>query len=170
MFSLINKNAYEILIGNLKRDLILPLCIRVFAGVVSFFFINTAIQNLPIFIVSLVINLAPIFTSILAFIFLKERISKTEVFALIFAFVGVYILISSSPQKEENQMDSNSNIKLVPLLLLVGASLLMATTNIMLRHMKKMHEFCSATYAVLASIVFFGLGMPISGSKWVIAN
>eukprot|EP00347_Sterkiella_histriomuscorum_P015516 403356734 len=184
MMSLVNKNAYEILIGNLKRDMILPLCIRVFAGVISFFFINTAIQNLPIFIVSLVINLAPIFTSILAFIFLKERITRTEVFALILAFAGVYILVSSSQGNSPSQNNSanevqseqqiveqsQSNLKLIPLILLVCAAMLMATTNIMLRHMKKMHEYCSATYAVLASIFFFGLGMPVSGSAWTIAQ
>lgn len=181
MLSLVNINAYDILIGNLKKDMILPLCIRVFAGVVSFFFINAAIQSLPIFIVSLVINLAPIFTSILGFVFLSERISRSEVFALVLAFVGVYILISS-PQQKENDSDIVktasssdetsyiSNIKLLPLILLICATLLMATTNIMLRKMKKMHEYCSATYTVLTSIPFFGLGMTFSGSEWTIAD
>lgn len=184
MLSLVNINAYDILIGNLKKDMILPLCIRVFAGVVSFFFINAAIQSLPIFIVSLVINLAPIFTSILGFVFLSERISKSEVFALVLAFVGVYILISSPQEQNNSEKNSSStidegdeesssyvsNIKLLPLVLLICATLLMATTNIMLRKMKKMHEYCSATYTVLTSIPFFGLGMAFSDSEWVIAD
>ena len=45
----------------------------------------------------------------------------------------------------------------------------MATTNILLRHMKKMHEYTSATYAVGTSIFFFGFGIPISGSKMIIS-
>jgi len=53
--------------------------------------------------------------------------------------------------------------------LLVLAALMMATTNILLRHMKKMHEYTSATYAVGTSIFFFGFGIPISGSKMIIS-
>jgi drug/metabolite transporter (DMT)-like permease len=96
MGGLINKNAHLILIKNVTRDMLLPLSIRVATGVISFYFIYTAIKYLPIFIVSLVINLAPIFTSIMGFIFLKERITRIEVFALLLAFSGVYILVSSS--------------------------------------------------------------------------
>jgi drug/metabolite transporter (DMT)-like permease len=36
--------------------------------------------------------------------------------------------------------------------------------------MKKMHEYTSATYAVITSIFFFGLGIPISGSKTIIST
>jgi len=82
--------------------MILPLSIRVFTGVISFYFIYTAIKYLPIFIVSLVINLSPIFTSIMGFMFLKERITRTEVFALVLAFSGVYILVSSSANSNSN--------------------------------------------------------------------
>ena len=181
MGSVINTNANAILVKSITKDMILPLSIRVFAGVTSFFLINKAIQSLPIFVVSLVINLAPIFTSILAFIFLKERISRGEVFALCLAFAGVYMLISASskmqPQQPEEELSiSNgddivkSNITIIPLLMLVAATLLMATTNIMLRKMKKMHEFCSATYTVMTSLVFFGIGIKLSSQPMTIAD
>lgn len=52
--------------------------------------------------------------------------------------------------------------------MLVLAAILMATTNVLLRHMKKMHEYTLATYSVMAAIIFFGLGIPISGDKEVL--
>lgn len=52
--------------------------------------------------------------------------------------------------------------------MLVMAAILMATTNVLLRHMKKMHEYTLATYSVMAAIIFFGLGIPISGDKEVL--
>ncbi len=54
--------------------------------------------------------------------------------------------------------------------MLVLAAILMATTNVLLRHMKKMHEYTLATYSVMASIIFFGLGIPISGDKEVLLS
>lgn len=56
------------------------------------------------------------------------------------------------------------------MILLIAAAMMMATTNILLRHMKKMHEYTSATYAVIASIFFFGLGIPISDSKMTVGS
>ena len=43
--------------------------------------------------------------------------------------------------------------------------MLMATTNICLRHMKGLHEYSASTYAVLFSVFFFGLSFPITGES-----
>ncbi len=43
--------------------------------------------------------------------------------------------------------------------------MLMATTNICLRHMKGLHELTASTYSVLFSVAVFGLGFPVSGSS-----
>ncbi len=76
MSTLVNKRAKEIMITSVSKDMILPLVIRVCTGVLSFFLTYYAIKYVPIFIVSLVINTTPIFTSVLAFIFLKERVLR----------------------------------------------------------------------------------------------
>lgn len=44
----------------------------------------------------------------------------------------------------------------------------MALTNVLLRHMKKMHEYTSSIYSVLVSITFFGPSMIISDQEPVV--
>jgi drug/metabolite transporter (DMT)-like permease len=96
LIGLMNKDSKTYLVDKIERDLLTPLIIRVVSGVASFLCLYYAIKYLPIFLVSLILNTSPIFTSFLAFLFLKEKVSKMEVFALFFAFFGVYVLISSS--------------------------------------------------------------------------
>ena len=43
--------------------------------------------------------------------------------------------------------------------------MLMATTNIALRHMRGLHEYTASTYSVLFSITVFGLMIPITGQS-----
>jgi drug/metabolite transporter (DMT)-like permease len=43
--------------------------------------------------------------------------------------------------------------------------MLMATTNILLRHMKGLHEYTASTYSVVFSVVILGLSFPITGER-----
>ncbi len=43
--------------------------------------------------------------------------------------------------------------------------MLMAVTNILLRHMKGLHEYTASTYSVLFSVIIFGLSFPVTGEK-----
>jgi drug/metabolite transporter (DMT)-like permease len=51
----------------------------------------------------------PLFTSLLGFIFLKERITKAEILCLFLAFFGVYILLFNGKTAQEEK-GSKSNI------------------------------------------------------------
>jgi hypothetical protein len=42
--------------------------------------------------------------------------------------------------------------------------ILMATTNVMLRHMRGLHEYTASTYSVLFSIIVFGIIIPFTES------
>ncbi len=46
----------------------------------------------------------------------------------------------------------------------------MGLTNVLLRHMKKMHEYTSSTYSVMLSITVFGTSMHISDAEKVIGK
>ncbi len=96
LIGLMNRSSKSYLVDKVQKDMITPLIIRVMTGVLSFLCLYYAIKYLPIFLVSLILNTSPIFTSLLAFIFLRERVSKAEIFSLLMAFFGVYLLISSS--------------------------------------------------------------------------
>lgn len=101
--------------------------------------------------------------------FLRESITKSEVLCLFLAFFGVYVLISSQQkpvdEQSEDDEERKSNIQLWPLLMCVLGPMLMATTNILLRHMKGLHEYTASTYSVLFSVVVFGISFPITGEK-----
>lgn len=43
--------------------------------------------------------------------------------------------------------------------------MLMASTNILLRHMKGLHEYTASTYSVLFSVVIFGISFPFTGER-----
>ena len=54
--------------------------------------------------------------------------------------------------------------------MLVISAILMATTNVLLRHMKKMHEYTLTTYSVIASVAFFGMAVLLSEKKEVLLS
>lgn len=101
MAILINRDAKGFLYDKVASDMVVPLVIRVCSGVISFLCVYYAIKNLPIFLVSLIMNTSPLFTGFLAYLFLKEKISKVEIFGLMLAFFGVYVLLSSSDSKTQ---------------------------------------------------------------------
>lgn len=65
---------------------------------------------MPILIVTLIMNTAPLFTAVLGFAFLGEKISRVEVACLIMAFGGVYTLLSSGKEDEGHSETKSSNV------------------------------------------------------------
>ena len=99
MAFLIGNQWRYILWDSIPRKMIAPLLIRCMSGLFAFFCISTAIKNLPIVLVALFQNMMPLFTSLLGFLILGERISKSEIMCLFLAFYGVYLLLYSGSQK-----------------------------------------------------------------------
>lgn len=95
MVYLVGRRWKEILYDTVPREMIFPLFIRVNSGLLAFFCTNQAIKYLPIVLVSLFSNTLPLFCSLLGFLILGERISKMEVFCLVLAFFGIYVLLYS---------------------------------------------------------------------------
>ena len=59
---------------------------------------------------------------------------------------------------------------MIPFICLLASPILMGLTNVLLRHMKKMHEYTSSTYSVLLSLVVFGPSMHFSGETQIISE
>ena len=104
----------------------------------------------------------PLFTSLLGFIILGEKISKSEILCLFIAFYGVYVLLYSGEQNDDKR-EVKSNISAGPLLMCIMGPFLMALTNVCLRYMKGLHEYTASTYSVLFSIAVYGICLPLSG-------
>ena len=60
-----------------------------------------AVKYLPLVIVALITNLAPIATAILSYIVLKEKFQRLDYLILVVSFVGVIILIIGSIEQRE---------------------------------------------------------------------
>lgn len=115
---------------------------------------------MPVTIASLIINMQPLFTTVFAFFLLGERIMIIEAVCLLISFYGVYLLISSQggPNTE-----TESKINLSSFFVLLGSPILMAVTNILLRHMKMLHQYTSAVYTVITGMVTFGFVSLFTG-------
>ncbi len=50
-------------------------------------------KYLPLVLVALIVNLMPLFTAILGYYYLKERLTCLEIVVLIVSFIGVGVLI-----------------------------------------------------------------------------
>lgn len=70
----------------------------------TFTFIYYALKQLPLVIVSLVLNLSPIAIAVLSYIILKEKLAKIDIIILLVSFIGVLVLIMGS---NENTSTSN---------------------------------------------------------------
>lgn len=166
---LIGKDAKQILWTSIPRNMIAPLLTRCLSGLLAFFCLSTAIKNLPIVLVALFQNTMPLFTSLFGFLILGEKITKSEILCLILAFYGVYTLLYSGTQASEDS-EKKSNIQVWPLLMALLGPMLMATTNICLRHMRGLHEYTASTYSVIFSVVVFGTLIPTSGQHITVTS
>lgn len=94
IFFLVGGRAKYILYECTPRAMVAPLALRTFFGITSFFLSSYAIMHLPIFIVALIVNTAPIFVSIIAYLALGERLNVVEIVCLLMAFFGVALLFA----------------------------------------------------------------------------
>ena len=114
----------------------------------------------------------PLFTSLFGFLILGEKITTSEILCLILAFYGVYTLLYSGSEALENYPadEAESNITMWPLLMALLGPMLMATTNICLRHMRGLHEYTASAYSVIFSVVVFGTLIPTSGQHITVTS
>lgn len=90
VWALIFRKEKKVLYDDVPKSMFKLLGLRIFMGVLQFGFMFYSMKYVPIIICALFLNMTPIFTSGLAFLFLKERITKLEIFCLLLAFFGVY--------------------------------------------------------------------------------
>ncbi len=80
------------------------LIIRAIAGTVALVIFFTTIHKMPLAIAIVIQNLAPIFTVILAMIFLKERVRLLQWFFILLSFSGVVVIAYAQLQGDSSQL------------------------------------------------------------------
>lgn len=91
-------NTHEL---QVKRDYAVPLVLRGLFGAIACSCNFYSIDHLPLATANMLAKLAPFFTVIFAWMFLKEKLKPINVVALITAFVGVFFAIRPGAQSGE---------------------------------------------------------------------
>jgi drug/metabolite transporter (DMT)-like permease len=68
---------------------------------------------LPLFIVTVLGNLVPLFIALLGSILLKEKINTVQKLCLLIAFGGVFVLISSNKYTQDDETKSISAMSML---------------------------------------------------------
>jgi len=92
---LMRHRAKEYLWDTVPTEQTFRLVTRIIQRVISTFFMMYSIKYLPVGIVSLIANTAPLFIAIFGYLMLRERITILETFCLMLAFSGVLVLVLS---------------------------------------------------------------------------
>ncbi|TNV72383.1 hypothetical protein FGO68_gene11543 [Halteria grandinella] len=114
--------------------------IRAITGTMTFFIFNTAVKLISLSKVAFLNNTSPIFATIIAFMFLGEAITRSEVASLSICILGVAILVQ--PYGESTQEQTENTLGSI---LVLMSSFLNAVNYCLLRMMKEIH-YCISPY------------------------
>ncbi|CDW80631.1 drug metabolite transporter permease [Stylonychia lemnae] len=162
------------MIDSVKPHLRGVLLYRTLQGNFTLLLLYHAVKYLPLVQVALIINLMPLFTAIMGYYYLNERLKILEIIVLIVSFIGVAVLIVGGPNEKEKseleQTDSSSSAINVSFLEYVIASLLLilnpifnASGSIALRQLKGLHDYTTSAYMGISMTILYALIIWIFG-------
>mmetsp|Transcript_31552 Transcript_31552/g.41786 ORF Transcript_31552/g.41786 Transcript_31552/m.41786 type:complete len:176 (+) Transcript_31552:678-1205(+) len=135
----VNKDLKKVTWDPVDRKSVGPLAFRSAQGSITNIINYSVTKYLPLTLISIVNNLSPLVTVILAFFILKERIKKFEIFILIITMGGVALVVIGGNGKQTDQGDASMAF----IYMLYGAlfinPFLTSGGNIAMRQMKKFH-------------------------------
>lgn len=108
LFSIVILNiSGKNVIKDVPRQAFPLIILRSTTGLIGFTTLVYSIEILPLFIFQIIYNTSPFWTGILAYIFVKEDISKIQIFCMFGCFVGV-VFLSVSKSNLFKQEDVNN--------------------------------------------------------------
>ena len=127
-------------VTDIPRNLRLAMLIRSISGVTTFTLLVFAAKYLPIFIVQIVFNTAPIWTSILQYFINNDKISCYQALCMIGCFTGVVVLaLAKSPIFDhETQIEKTSQFYFGLMVIFLSA-ILFSVGGVLTRKMKVVH-------------------------------
>ncbi len=131
--------------------------IRGVLGTLSVITVVFAYATLPVGDIAALLNVAPLMSVILAFFFLREKISKGRAFILLAGFMGVMLMVQPSGQ-----------IPLHGVMIGLLAAFGIAVTTVLIRHLGKTESPLTITfYFSVVGTVLCGCVIPFFWTGWV---
>jgi drug/metabolite transporter (DMT)-like permease len=65
----------------------------------TFYFLTQGLKVLPLVEVGLIMNTFPLFTALLGYLILKDKLKTLEIVCLFVSFLGVYLLVIGDEKK-----------------------------------------------------------------------
>lgn len=153
-----------------------PLFFRSMQGVFSNVINFSATACVPLTMISIINNMSPLVTLVLAFIILKERIKFFEIVMIVLLVSGIIVVVVSA---DGEAADSSSNISQTLVWVIYGALVMnpfmIAGGAIAMRKMKKFHDAVVSWYlnlslgllSVTACLVGGFFFAPVANFDWV---
>ena len=133
---------------DLPKEQFKPMCYRSIIGAIGNMLFFTSTKLFPLSLVSAMSYLSPIMTAALSFIFLKETLTKYDVGSMLFAFIGVVIIVFN-PYKNAD-LSEFYNIKWWYYFFPLFNPIFAANVTLLLRYMgKSIHCILAPTYLAI---------------------
>ena len=152
MLIIVNRNLKHVCWDSIEGDQWWPLIARTIQGNATILINFTSVKFYTLTLVAIVNNFSPLFTTILAYFFLRENIANATYLALFVTFIGALVMIMGA-KEEDPVAEGSSTFGFICLLL---NPVLVGIGTCMMRKMKKLNESVVSCYMNSTSIIVMG--------------
>ena len=127
--------------SSIAGDQVVPLVIRGFAGTIAFITLTLSLKNVPLSIFQCITNSLPFMVALLVFVWLRERISICELFAMVACFSGIVIVALNNSESEDSQVSEEDELSMYQfgILMAVVTTMMYAVAGVTTRRLRTVH-------------------------------
>jgi len=96
-----NVKVKRYMVDKIRRERIPFLVFKVIQGLLSHVIVFNGLRYLAMVEVALIINTMPLFTAVLGYYLLDERLHRIEIASLIISFIGIVVLVTGKSLHDE---------------------------------------------------------------------
>lgn len=170
MAVMINVNLKKDTWDSVTRDKSGSLAFKTFTGTTTNIINYSVTKYIPLTIISVVSNLAPIIVIVMAFLILKEVIRKFDIIMMLLTLVGIFAVILGGDSVNNGEGDDPALPYLVLYIALMINPFLSAGGTIAMRKMKKFNDSVVSWYMQWAVLFTSVIIMLATGLSFTIYN
>lgn len=129
----------------LTREMVLPLAMRCVFGNLAFIVVVYTYKYLPLSVATVITSSSPFFVSIASYLFLKERLFKSDLIAIVVSFFGIGVMAIAKQSSSDANLTTGSHY-ITAIFGAVFVMLCQAVLAISGRMMKKLNYVVIQTY------------------------